>query len=158
MSPWIVTLDALEPFATSPPQREFDRVAPYLSDPHRRNYEIDLQAEIIANGKNTVICRSNYKTMWWTFREMLAHQTVGGCPLRAGDIIACGTCSGPGDDEHACLTEMTFGGTKEFGLSDGSKRKYLLDNDVVRLTAVARKDGVPSVGFGECTGEVLPAT
>lgn len=154
ISAWVITLDALEPFKTPAPPRD-QPVASYLDDPASTNYAIDLEVQIICNGSSTVTCQTQFQTMYWTFRQMLAHHTIGGCNLKTGDLLASGTVSGVGDMEHGCLLEATMGGTKEFRLEDGSSRVYLHDGDVVRFTGIARKDG-SSIGFGDCAGQLKP--
>jgi len=145
-----------EPFRTPAPPRD-QPVAGYLSDPKSSNYAIDLEVEIVSGGSSTVTCRTQFQSMYWTFRQMVAHHTVGGCNLNTGDIIASGTVSGVEDMEHGCLLELTQGGKKEIHLKDGSSRVYLHDGDVVRLSGLAKGVG-SSIGFGDCTGQVKPAT
>jgi len=153
ISPWVVVPEALEPFKVSAPARD-QPVASYLDDQDSTIYSLDMQAEILIDGSSTVICRTNLKNMYWNFRHMIAHHTVGGCDLRTGDLVASGTVSGQGDLEHGCLLESTLGGKKELKLTHGSRRTYLQDGDVIRLTCRAMGVGVSGVGFGECIGEL----
>lgn len=155
-SPWIITLDALKPFETPAPPHD-EPVEPYLDDANSTNYAISLKTEIVVNGKATTTCQTGFESMYWTFRQMLAHHTVGGCDMRSGDVFASGTVSGMGDEEHGCLLESTMGGKKAVRLEGGGERTYLLDGDIVKLSGVARKEGVMSVGFGECVGEIKAA-
>jgi fumarylacetoacetase len=153
ISPWIVTLDALEAFRTEGAKHE-EAIASYLADPQTGSYSVDLTVEIIAQGSKTVTCRSNLgKSLYWNFRQMLAHQTVGGCSLETGDLLASGTVSGESEDARGCLLETTSGGKNPVILQDGTSRTYLENGDTVRLTGLAG----PGVGFGDCIGALKPA-
>ncbi|EOA81561.1 hypothetical protein ACJQWK_10697 [Exserohilum turcicum] len=152
VSPWIVTLDALAPFAV-PAQERMEPVATYLDDPASIVYNIALEGQVIRNGAQTTTCKVNFDTMYWTFRHMLAHHTIGGCNLRTGDLVACGTVSGQQDHEHGCLLELTKNGRVPTKLSDGSELRFLEDGDEVRYIGVSG-DGV---GFGACVGSVKAA-
>ncbi|KAL2066180.1 hypothetical protein VTL71DRAFT_2251 [Oculimacula yallundae] len=153
ISPWVVTLEALESFACPAPEKEF-KVAPYLADTKRNNtYSIELKAELIVNDEATTICESQLKTMYWSFRDLLAHQTSNGCNLNTGDLLATGTISGDTHESHGCLLELTKGGEKSFDITSGLNRKFIEDRDSIRISASCG-DGV---GFGECIGKVLPA-
>lgn len=155
ISPWIVTLDALQRFQTLAPPR-MAPIAEFLDDPKASNYCIDLEVKLTRNGISSTICKVDFQTMYWTFRHMLAHHTVGGCGLRTGDLVASGTVSGKEDEEHGCLLELTKNGKTPWKLSDGSELRYLEDGDVVMLTGVV---GSPSsgVGFGACEGTIRHA-
>jgi fumarylacetoacetase len=153
ISPWVVVPDALKPFGVPAPARD-QKVAAYLDDPDATIYNIELQAEILAGGSSTVVCRTNLKLMYWNFRHMIAHHVIGGCDLKTGDLIASGTVSGPGDLEHGCLLESSLGGKRALKMEDGSTRTYLEDGDVVRFTGKAGVVGISGVGFGQCVGEV----
>ncbi|KAI0514417.1 fumarylacetoacetase [Xylaria bambusicola] len=153
ISPWVVTLEALEPFEASPSHR-VEPVTAFLQDVKEKpNYNITLEASILSKGHTTKVCKANISWMYWTFRDLVAQQTVNGCNVNTGDVLATGTVSGKGDDEHGCLLEMTRGGKVEFTLSDGQKRTYLQDGDSVRMTGFAG----PGVGFGDCSGLIVPA-
>ncbi|KAH7008052.1 fumarylacetoacetase [Ilyonectria destructans] len=153
ISPWVVTLEALQPFATEPPARQTP-VKAYLQDNKTKSsYNITLNSEVLSEGSVTKVCKAQLQWMYWTFRDLVAQQTINGCNINAGDLLATGTVSGVGDDEHGCLLEMTKGGKVEWELSTGKKRRYLEDGDGVRLTAYAG-DGV---GFGDCTGIISAA-
>lgn len=155
ISPWIVTLDALEPFRVPGPKPE--RVlASHLEDADVSRYAIDLKVEIIAANHTTKISESNTQDLHWSGRQMAAHLASIGADLQTGDIIGTGTVSGPVDGSYGCLLEITKAGKEPITLADGSKRHFLLDGDVVRMTAVAGDPG-SGVGFGECVGEVKPA-
>ncbi|KAF2021429.1 fumarylacetoacetate hydrolase FahA [Aaosphaeria arxii CBS 175.79] len=155
VSSWVVTSEALEAHKVAAPER-MSPVAGFLDAENAVNYRIDLAAEITRNGAVSNTCKVGFDTMYWTFAHMLAHHTVGGCGLRTGDLIASGTVSGQGDEEHGCLLEMTKNGKVPWKLSDGDELRYLEDGDEVRFTGIVgdEKDGI---GFGECIGTVLPA-
>lgn len=153
ISPWVVTLDALKPFETQAPTREI-KVASYLDDPKSANtYDIHLQAELLHEGKSTVICKSELKTMYWSFRDLVAHQTSNGCNINIGDILATGTISGETHDSHGCLLELTKGGQEKFEVTGGSSRIFLEDGDAIQISAFADE----GVGFGACVGKLLPS-
>lgn len=155
ISPWVVTLDALEPFAI-PATVHDSPIAPYLEDPNPNGtYSLELTAEILSGGLATQICMAKLEWAQWSFRHILAHQAIGGCGLSSGDIIATGTLSGKTPDNLGCLLEMTMNGEKSFKLKDGSSRTFLEDEDGIRITGFAgtRNDGV---GFGECVGTIKP--
>jgi len=158
MSPWVVTLDALEPFrvSNSIPQKP---LASYLEDDGKGSYDISLQVEVIVGGASTVTCRSTTKdSLYWNPRQLLAHQAIGGCGLASGDLLATGTVSGMAEDARGCLLETTWAGKKPMTMAGGGQRGYLEDGDVVRFTALAGKiDGDDGVGFGECVGELTTA-
>ncbi|KAI8303846.1 Fumarylacetoacetase [Colletotrichum sp. SAR11_59] len=106
----VITLEALEPFATRPPTKDVP-AQPYLLDhKEKSSYNIALKAEVLADGQTTTVCTAQLSWMYWTFRDLVAQQTVNGCNLNTGDVLATGTVSGAGDDEHGCLLEMTKGG------------------------------------------------
>lgn len=155
ISPWIITLEALKPFQVPAPER-MQPVADFMDDPASVNYDIQLVGQITRNGSQTTTCQVGFETMYWTFRHMLAHHTVGGCALRTGDLIASGTVSGAEKHQHGCLLELTQNGKVASSLSDGSELRYLEDGDEVLYTAVVG-DGSAGVGFGECVGVVAPA-
>ncbi|KAI1738491.1 fumarylacetoacetase [Xylaria scruposa] len=153
ISPWVVTTEALAPFEAARPHRD-EPVTAFLQDVKEKpSYNITLEAEIVSKGHATRICRANVSWMYWTFRDLVAQQTVNGCNINTGDVLATGTVSGRGEDEHGCLLELTKGGKVEFALSDGQKRTYLQDGDTLRMTGCAG----PGVGFGECVGLIIPA-
>ncbi|KAH7166213.1 fumarylacetoacetase [Dactylonectria macrodidyma] len=153
ISPWVVTLEALEPFATEPPAKQ-SAVKAYLQDKKAKSsYNIKLSAEVLSEGSETNVCKAQLQWISWTFRDLVAQQTINGCNINTGDLLATGTVSGVGDDEHGCLLEMTRGGKVEWELSNGKKRRYLEDGDGVRLTACAGE----GVGFGDCTGFISAA-
>lgn len=156
ISPWIVTLDALEPFRVAGYKQE-PKVLPYLEYSGEKNIDINLEV-LIQPEKNeeTVVCKSNYKYMYWTMEQQLAHHTVNGCNINVGDLMASGTISGPDEGSFGSMMEITWRGTKPVKMKDGSERKYINDGDTVIIRGYAEKDGV-RVGFGECASKALPA-
>lgn len=156
ISPWIVTLDALEPFRTATPKQN-PEVLDYLKFKGKKNFDINLEVLIAPDkGKESLICKSNFKYMYWNMSQQLAHHTVGGCNMRVGDMCASGTISGSSPDSYGSLLELTWRGTKPLKLKDGSERKFIEDGDTVIIKGYGEKDGV-RIGFGECVGKILPA-
>lgn len=156
ISPWIVTLDALEPFRVPGPVQE-PQVLPYLQSSGQRNYDIHLEVSILPDkGSEKVVCRSNAKYLYWNIAQQLAHHTVNGCNVTIGDVYASGTISGPKADAYGSMLELTWRGTKPLLLADGSERKFLHDHDTVIMRGFGKKNG-SRIGFGEVRGKVLPA-
>tara|TARA_R110001606_G_scaffold103163_1_gene225841 strand:- start:526 stop:1815 length:1290 start_codon:yes stop_codon:yes gene_type:complete len=156
ISPWIVTLDALEPFRTDNPKQVHEPL-PYLQVEGQKSYDIKLQVGIKPDGKEeTVVANSNFKYMYWTMVQQLAHHTINGCPVEAGDMMGSGTISGPTKDSYGSMLELSWAGQKPIKLNDGSERKFINDNDTVIMRAHCKNDE-RRIGFGECTGKVLPA-
>jgi len=156
ISPWIVTLDALEPFRVEGPKQE-PEVLPYLQTQGKRNLDIDLKVFIKPeNGEETMVSNSNYKYLYWNMAQQLTHQTINGCNINVGDMYASGTISGPTSDAYGSMLELSWGGKKTLKLKDGSERKFILDNDTIIMRAYAEKNGV-RIGFGESVTKVLPA-
>lgn len=156
LSPWVVTLDALEPFRTEGPV-QIPHVLPYLTFEGNKNFDIQLEVLIQSDKSEPVtVCRTNFKYMYWNMAQQLAHHTVNGCNLQVGDLYASGTISGPSPGSYGSLLELTWNGQKPLHMPDGSERKFLEDGDSVIIRGHAEKDGV-RIGFGECTGKILPA-
>ena len=153
ISPWIVPLDALEHARISPPPRDPEPL-PYLADAGK--WGLDLALEVRLNGH--LVSRPPFATMYWTPAQMLAHLTVNGASTRTGDLYASGTVSGPNRDQRGCLLELSWGGAEPVTLADGSVRAFLEDADEVTITATAPGGGGARIGFGEVTGQILPAT
>jgi fumarylacetoacetase len=154
ISPWVVTPDALEPFKETIAPHE-KAVAAYLTTENgRKNYSMALQVEITnSDGKSAVCGSSRLESIYWTFSDMIAHQTINGCPLSAGDVLATGTISGETPSSHGCLMEITRGGRETLKIDGFGERRYLEDGDTVRLRGWAGDLGGDSgVGFGECQG------
>jgi len=154
ISPWIVTLDALEPFRVSGPVQE-PKVFEYLEYEGNKHIDINLQVAIQPE-KTTekVVSNSNYKYMYWNMNQQLAHHTINGCNINAGDMMASGTISGNDESAYGSMLEISWKGTKSVKMNDGSERKFILDNDTVIMRGYAEKDGV-RVGFGEVVTKVL---
>jgi fumarylacetoacetase len=152
ISPWIVPLDALEHARISPPPRDVE-VLSYLADIDK--WGLDLALEVSLNGH--VVSRPPFATMYWTPAQMLAHMTVNGASTRTGDLYASGTVSGPDRDQRGCLLELSWGGAEPLTLADGSVRTFLEDADEVTITATAPGASGTRIGFGEVTGQILPA-
>ncbi len=153
ISPWVVPLEALAHARVSPPPQDPEPL-PYLSG--RDNWALDLALEIQLNGQ--VIARPPFASMYWTPAQMLAHLTVNGASTRTGDFYASGTVSGPDREQGGCLLELSWGGAEPLTLPDGSVRSFLEDGDEVTITATAPAADGATIGFGEVTGRVLPAT
>ena len=155
ISPWIVTLDALEPFRVDNPEQVHPPL-PYLKQEKKGSYDIHLQVGIQPeNGEETVVANSNFKYMYWTMSQQLAHHTVNGCPVEAGDMMGSGTISGPTKYSYGSMLELTCRGQNPIKLKDGSTRKFINDHDTVIMRAHCKNDEV-RIGFGECTGKILP--
>ncbi len=156
ISPWIVTLDALEPFVVQGPKQE-PEVLPYLRYNEPANYDIKL--DVLLESENFDahrICRSNFKYMYWNMFQQLAHHSVNGCNINVGDMYGSGTISGPTPDAYGSMLELSWRGTKPLEMPDGTQRKFIKDNDTIIMRGFAEKDGV-KVGFGECRTKILPA-
>ncbi len=156
ISPWIVTLDALEPFRV-PGEKQDPKVLPYLAFEGNKNIDINLEVQLKSDQFDAhTICKSNYKHMYWNMEQQLAHHTVNGCNINAGDIMASGTISGPTPDSYGSMLELSWRGTKPLQMPDGTERKFINDGDTVIMKAHCEKDGV-RIGFGEVNTKLLPA-
>jgi fumarylacetoacetase len=154
ISPWVVTLEALEPFRVAGPKQEPD-VLPYLASEGNRNYDVHLSVEIVAeDGTQQIVSTSNFKYMYWNMCQQLAHHTVNGCNVRTGDIMASGTISGPTPDSYGSMLEICWKGTKPVTLANGSQRTFILNGDTVRMRGWCSKEAI-RIGFGECDGTIL---
>lgn len=155
VSPWVVTLEALEPFRTASPTQD-PEVLDYLKFEGDKNYDINLEVYIQPeNGEENLISESNYKHMYWNMTQQLAHHTVNGCNIEVGDLYASGTISGSDPKSFGSMLELTWRGQNPITLSNGQERKFIDDNDTVTMKAWAEKDGV-RVGFGEVSGKIIP--
>jgi len=156
ISPWVITMEALEPFRTQGPKQE-PEVLPYLKTTGEHNFDIELQVAIQPkNSEAAMVCQSNFKYLYWNMAQQLAHQTVAGCNINPGDMYASGTISGKAPDSFGSLLELSWKGTKKLAMKDGSERTFLQDNDTVIIRGQARK-GKLRIGFGECVTTILPA-
>jgi fumarylacetoacetase len=157
ISPWIVTMDALEPFRVAGPKQS-QEVLPYLKTEGEKTFDINLEVSIHPeNSDAEIISKSNFKHLYWNVNQQLAHQTVNGCNLQVGDVYASGTISGPNPNSLGSLLELTLNGKNPITLADGSTRDFIKDGDTIILKGYAEKNNV-RIGFGECSGKILPAT
>jgi fumarylacetoacetase len=157
MSPWIITMDALEPFKCSGPKQEITPL-PYLQQKSTENsYDIKLQAAIeTENGDLNLLTTSNFKFLYWTMAQQLAHHTSNGCIVRAGDLMGSGTISGPTKNSYGSMLELTWGGKEPITLKDGTSRTFFNDSDNVIIRGYCKNDKV-RIGFGKCTGKIMPS-
>lgn len=157
ISPWVVTLDALEPFRKPFPAQDPPPL-PYLQLADDFTFDVQLEARLQTSSMDAshVITRSNFHHLYWSMAQQLAHHTVGGCNLQPGDLLASGTISGPTEDSRGCMLELAWRGANPIALPNGESRKWLEDGDALTITGWAEGDGY-RVGFGEVTGRVLPA-
>ncbi len=156
ISPWVVPLDALEPFKVEGPVQD-PLPLPYLRESHRTTYDIEL--EVVLHTDTAVertICRTNFRHVYWSMGQQIAHHTVNGCNVRPGDLMASGTISGSRRESYGSLLELSWKGTRPLDLGGGVQRTFLMDGDAVRMTGFARGDGY-LVGFGDVSGRVVPA-
>ena len=156
ISPWVVTLEALELFRTQGPIKE-PEVLPYLKSEKPGNFDINLEVYIQPEGKTaSKVCTSNFKYMYWNIAQQLAHHTINGCNINVGDMMASGTISGPTEDSFGSMLELSWKGTKPVKLETGEERRFIEDGDTVIMKGFAEKDGI-RVGFGEVSSQVLPS-
>lgn len=156
ISPWVVTMEALEPFRVSGPKQE-PRVLPYLENTAARNFDINLEVDLVTVEDNkTTISRSNFKYMYWNMTQQIAHHTMNGCNLNVGDMMGSGTISGKSEDSYGSMLELAWAGSKPVKLNDGTERKFINDNDTVVMRGHCKKEGM-RVGFGEVRTTLLPA-
>lgn len=156
ISPWVVPMEALEPFRVVGPQQT-PEVLPYLKYEGKKNYDIQLEVSIQPeHGTETIISRSNFKYMYWNMVQQLAHHTVNGCNMKIGDLLASGTISGKDKTAYGSMLELSWAGSQPIQLNDGSSRSFLEDGDTVRLRGYAEKNGL-RVGFGSVTTKILPS-
>ena len=158
ISPWVVTLDALEPFRCAGPAQDEEEPLAYLRSDGDCAYDIRLEVLLQSERMEAPvqIATSNFKYMYWSICQQLAHHTINGCNLRPGDLLASGTISGPGRDERGSLLELTWRGTEPLELPNGESRKFLADGDTVILRGHCEAGGI-RVGFGEVRSTLLPA-
>ncbi|MEM9857219.1 MAG: fumarylacetoacetase [Bacteroidota bacterium] len=156
ISPWIVTMDALEPFKVAGPKQD-PTVLPYLEYQGEKNFDIDLEVYLKPEGgENNLISKSNFKHMYWNVNQQLAHHAVNGCNIQVADMYASGTISGPTENSYGSMLELAWKGTKPLKLSDGTERKFVEDGDTVTMKGHATREGI-RIGFGEVSTKVLPA-
>lgn len=157
ISPWIVTLDALEPFRTASPVQDDPKPLPYLQQEGNHAFDIDLEVGILPEyGEEKIVSKSNFKHLYWTMSQQLAHHTVNGCKINTGDLMGSGTISGPTADSYGSMLELTWGGQNPLTLHDGSSRTFIEDNDTVIMRGFCKNENV-RIGFGEVRSKLLPA-
>ena len=157
ISPWIVTLDALEPFRIPGPRQD-PEVLPYLAYQGDKHFDIHLEVAIKPeDAAEKVVTNSNFKYMYWNMAQQLAHHTVNGCNIKTGDMYGSGTISGPEPSQYGSMLEISWRGTKPVAMPDGSERKFIQDGDTVIMRGHAEKDGI-RIGFGEVSSKVLPSS
>ena len=154
----MVTLDALEPFRTNGPKQDDPQPLPYLRTSDAGAYDIQLEATLQTPKMDAGhrITLSNFKHMYWSIAQQVAHHTVAGCNLNPGDLLASGTISGPTPDSYGSLLELAWKGEKPLEMPTGEKRGSLQDGDRLTLSGWCEGDGY-RIGFGEVTAEILPA-
>ena len=154
ISPWIVTMEALEPFrCESVPQDP--EVLPYLRYEGNKNFDINLEVGLTPeNDEETTICESNFKYMYWNMAQQLTHHTVNGCNVNVGDMMASGTISGKEPGSYGSMLELSWSGKENIQLKNGKTRTFIEDNDTLTIRAYCEKDGI-RVGFGECSGKIV---
>jgi fumarylacetoacetase len=155
VSPWVITIEALEPFRVEAAIQN-PRVLPYLQEKKHLNFDVQLEVILQAKGlEEMVISYSNFKNMYWTVAQQIAHHTVNGCNLNVGDLLGSGTISGNEPDSFGSLLELTWGGKNPIILPDGTERRFLEDYDTIIFRGFAEKDGI-RVDFGEVRNMILP--
>ncbi|GAV06093.1 hypothetical protein RvY_16126 [Ramazzottius varieornatus] len=158
ISPWVVPMAALKPFLVDNVSQS-PKVLPYLQ--HQDQFNFDIELEVLLQGSDIpeprIISKSNFKHMYWTMKQQLAHHTSNGCNVRPGDLLGSGTISGPTKDSRGSLLELSWGGKAPLDLGNGLTRAYLKDDDIVTLKGYC-DNGKYRIGFGTCQGKILPAT
>jgi fumarylacetoacetase len=156
ISPWVVTLEALEPFRKTLASQDPEPL-PYLRAKNDFTFDIQLEARLQTSSMNApyVITRTNFQNLYWSIAQQLAHHTITGCNLEPGDLLASGTISGATEESRGCMLELTWRGANPLGLPNGETRKWLEDGDTLTITGWAQGEGY-RVGFGEVSGRILP--
>lgn len=160
ISPWIVTMDALKPFMVDGIKQDEDKVLSYLKEEKRTTFDIGLSVGIKSKGmkQDAIVSRMNFKELYWTIAQQVAHHSASGCNLKPGDLLASGTISGKSTQSYGSLIELAWKGTKPVKLGDsGETRKFLQDGDEVVMRGECKGEGY-TIGFGECSGLVTPRT
>ena len=157
ISPWVVTIEALDNFRVPGPIQN-PEVLDYLKFNGLKNYDINLSVSILPEKTNieTIVCKSNFKYMYWNMSQQIAHHTINGCNLNVGDMMASGTISGKSKDSYGSMLELSWGGKKNIELNDGSSRTFIEDYDSVIMRGYCEKDNI-RVGFGEVKSKLLPS-
>ena len=155
ISPWIVTMDALEPFRVKGPKQD-PTPLPYLQQKGKHAFDINLEVYIKPESvEESLVSKSNFKYMYWSMSQQLAHHTSNGCRVNSGDMMGSGTISGPTEDSYGSMLELTWGGKKPLQMKDGSERKFINDNDTVIMKGYCKNSSV-RIGFGEVSSKLLP--
>ncbi len=155
ISPWIVTLGALEPFRVETPKPLKPQLE-YLQYTGKKSYDIHLEVGITPeNGEETIVSRSNFKYMYWNMAQQLTHHTVNGCPVNSGDMMGSGTLSGKTPDSYGSMLELSWAGKNPVKLNDGSERTFINDGDTVTMRGHCKNEHV-RIGFGEVSSKLLP--
>jgi fumarylacetoacetase len=156
VSPWIITLDALEPFRVSSPTQQPEPM-PYLRHSGKNSFDIHLEVELTTqDGVPTSVSKSNFKYLYWSMAQQLAHHTANGCKVNSGDMMGSGTISGPTPDSYGSMLELAWQGTKPVSLQNGETRTSVEDNDTITMRGYCLKDQL-RIGFGEVSTKLLPA-
>lgn len=156
ISSWIVTMDALEPFRVDSPKQDPEPF-PYLRQKGQHSFDINLEVAIAPEGEEeTTVTKSNFKYMYWTMVQQLAHHTVNGCKVNSGDMMGSGTISGPTPDSYGSMLELSWQGTNPVQLKNGKERKFIEDNDTVIIKGYCKNNEL-RIGFGEVVSKLLPA-
>ena len=154
MSPWIISLDALDGFRVYG-EKQIPQVLPYLSYSGKRNYDINLEVFIQPNSQEeSLVSQSNFKYMYWNMCQQLAHHTINGCNIKAGDLMASGTISGPKANEYGSMLELSWGGKHSIKINNNEERKFIMDGDTVIMRGFTEKDGI-RIGFGEVKNKIV---
>uniref|UniRef100_A0A087X3Z3 Fumarylacetoacetase n=1 Tax=Poecilia formosa TaxID=48698 RepID=A0A087X3Z3_POEFO len=157
ISPWVVPMEALLPFAESNPLQD-PQPLPYLQ--HEDAYSFNINLFVSLKGQDMTeavnICSSNFKYMYWTMKQQLTHHTSNGCNVRPGDLLASGTISGPNPGSFGSMLELSWRGSKSIDIGGGKTRTFLKNGDEITITGYCEGDGY-RVGFGLCKGTILPA-
>jgi fumarylacetoacetase len=155
ISPWIVTMDALEPFRTKGPKQE-PAPLPYLQQKGKHAYDIHLEVYVAPEQvEPKLVTKSNFKYMYWSMSQQLAHHTCNGCKVNSGDLMGSGTISGPTPDSYGSMLELTWGGKNPIQMNDGTERKFINDYDTVTFKGYCQ-NGQVRIGFGEVKNKLLP--
>lgn len=156
ISPWVVTLEAFEPFRVDGPKQE-PEVLPYLKFNGKKSYDIELEVAIQPeSAEATTVCNSNFKYMYWNMSQQLTHQSINGCNINVGDMYASGTISGPDKGSFGSMLEITWRGQNPVKMADGTERKFINDHDTIIMRGHS-KNGNTRIGFGEVKTKILPA-
>jgi len=156
ISPWMITLDALEPFRKEAPKQS-PEVLPYLKETDRKTFDINLEVHLTTtSGSSTRICETNYSYLYWTMAQQLAHHTVNGCNINPGDLFASGTISGNSKTSYGSMLELSWNGKESVKLEGGQERTFLQDGDQITLRGYCQNDST-RIGFGELSNDITPA-